>query len=75
MNNARRERLKNALAMLSEANSIIDQVCYQEQECIENFPENLQNTDRYDNMEYAVDCLTEAVEKIGEVEECIQAVI
>lgn len=75
MNNARREKLKKVLVMLSEASNIIDQIYDQEQECMDNFPENLQSTDRYDNIEYAVDCLTEAAEKIGEAEECIQAIV
>ncbi len=75
MNNARREKLRKALAMISEISSIIDQVCDEEQECLENFPENLQGTDRYDAIENAADSLTEAVEKLGEVEECIQAAI
>lgn len=74
MNNARREKLKKVLVMLSEASNVIDQIYDQEQECMENFPENLQSTDRYDNIEYAVDCLAEAAEKISEAEECIQAI-
>ena len=73
MNNTRREKLRKALVMISEVSNIVDQVCDQEQKCLENFPENLQGTDRYDAMENAVDSLTEAVEKLGEVEECIQA--
>lgn len=75
MNNARREKLKKALTILDEANNIIDQVYDQEQNCLENFPENLQSTERYDAMEAAVDNLTEAIDKIGEAIEFVQIAI
>ena len=75
MNNTRREKLKKALIMINEIRDIVNQICDQEQECLENFPENLQGTDRYDDMEIAVDNLTEAIEKLEEAEEYIQAAI
>ena len=42
MNEKRRGQLRNALTMMTNAASIIDAVCDKEQDCLDNFPENLQ---------------------------------
>jgi len=60
--------------MLSDVASIVEVICDKEEDCIDNYPENLQGTERYEKMEDAVDNLNEALEKIGEAEECIRAV-
>ena len=46
-----------------------------EEVCIDNYPENLQSTERFDNMENAVDNLNNALEKIDDVKEYIEAAI
>ncbi len=51
MNNKRRERLRNALKMLDSVVGIVESVCDEEQDCIDNCPENLQNTDRFERQE------------------------
>lgn len=75
MNDKRRGRLKDALKMLSSAASIVDSVCDSEQDCLDNYPENLQSTERFEHMEVAVDSLNEALEKIDEAKEHIQSAI
>ena len=75
MDNKRRERLKDALQMLNSAASIVEAVCDKEQDCVDNYPENLQTTDRFEYMENAVDSLNDALEKIDDTKGCIESVI
>lgn len=75
MNDKRRGRLKDALKMLSSAAAIVDEVCDSEQDCLDNYPENLQNTERFEQMETAVDSLNDALEIIDDVKEHIQSAI
>ncbi len=75
MNDKRRGHLKDALKMLSGAAAIVNSVCDSEQDCLDNYPENLQNTERFENMEASVDNLNDALEKIDEAKEHIQSTI
>lgn len=72
MDAKRRERLRGALKLLDSAANIVDSVCDKEQDCVDNYPENLQGTERFEQMEAAVDNLNDAAEKIEEVKESIQ---
>ena len=73
MNKRRREQLKNALSNVESASVIIQGVCNKEEDCIENYPENLQNTDGYEKMEDAVEYLNDAIDKLDDVREAILA--
>ena len=64
MNNKRRSRLSAAIGMLSNAASILDDVCEAELDCMDNCPENLQGSERFERMESAVDNLNDALEKL-----------
>ena len=75
MNDKRRERLKGALSLLDSVSSIVDSVCDKEQDCIDNYPENLQSTDHFEKMESAVDSLNDALESIDEAREHIKSAI
>ena len=75
MNNQRRTQLREVLSVLSSELLIIERVCDKEQDCVDNYPENLQTTDRYEHMEAAVDNLNDAMEKIEEAKEHIQSAI
>lgn len=75
MNNARREKLRGAVAKLSDVHSIVYAVCDTEQDSMDNMPENLQGTERFERMEDAVDHLNEALEKLDEAKDHIQAAI
>lgn len=61
MNNKRRELLKSAISLLDRVSSIVNNAIDQEQDCLDNMPENLQMSERYENMEAAVECLEEAI--------------
>lgn len=75
MDDKRRGRLRDALRILSNAASIVETVCDKEQDCMDNYPENLQSTERFERMEAAVDSLNDALEKIDDVKEHIQSAI
>ncbi len=73
MNNKRREILRNAVRFLDSASNLISNALEQEEDCLDNMPENLQMSDRYETMEAAIDhledassLLDEAKDKIGE---------
>ncbi len=73
MNNARRAKLREAMEKLSNAQSVVDMVCDQESDCLDNYPENLQSTEKYERMESAVDHLNDALENLDEAREHIEA--
>lgn len=75
MNNKRRGRLNDVLKTLFDVSDIIDTICDSEQDCLDNYPENLQNSDQYERTEEAIDSLTDAKERIDEAIDCIQSAI
>lgn len=72
MDNKRRAKLQEVIRKLDELESIVDAVCDKEQDCMDNIPENLQGTDRCEQMEAAVDNLTDALQSIAEARENIE---
>ena len=73
MDKARREKLRDALRYLSNVILIVDQVCEKEEDCVENYPENLMGSERFEKMEDAVENLNEAMERLDEAKGFIQA--
>lgn len=72
MNNKRRDLLKNAVRFLDSASDMVQQALDQEEDCLDNMPENLQMSDRYESMEAAIDCLNDAVANIDMAKEKIE---
>lgn len=72
MNNQKREKLKLARSYLSKASDIILNVLDDEQDCLDNMPENLQYSDRYERMEAAVNKLEDGLNNIEAAEECLE---
>lgn len=66
MNESRRGQLNSAIALLHRAESIVDHVCDEERDSMDNMPENLQSGDRYVAMENAVSFMEDALESIQE---------
>lgn len=64
MNKNRRLKLTLARSYLEKAVSIVEAAKDEEQDCIDNLPENLQNSERCTIMEDAVDELEEAIDNI-----------
>lgn len=75
MNAARRNKLQEAVKLLDLASEIVDTVHDQENDCVENYPENLQGTDAYQNMEEAADYLADAMDQIEEAKGSIESAI
>jgi len=75
MNKQKRTSLKKAASYLSLAADIIQDVKYEEEDSLRNLPENLENSERYENMEKAVDCLDDALSSIQEAESCVSEAI
>lgn len=66
MNKARRDRLRMAIDSLSAAQMIVQQVCDKEEDCVDNYPENLHGTEVFSRMEETVSSLNDVLEKIDE---------
>jgi len=74
MNKQRRIRLRESNSLLARALQIIYAVKDEEQDALDNFPENLQNSERYTAMEDAIDGLEEAIDCIEQASESINNV-
>ena len=59
MNNQKRKRLKEAIELMERATAIIEEIKDEEQEALENLPENLQESERAENMQECIDLLEE----------------
>ena len=72
LNAGRRKKLTVAIDHLREASNIVDQIKDEEQYSLDNMPENLQESERYSNMEEAVDALDDALVSINEAFEHVE---
>ena len=67
--------LKQAISHLNRAHDIVYETKNEEQDSLDNFPENFQNSERYEAMENAVDSLDDAVSSIEEARRSIDEAI
>ena len=66
MNNKRRKELRRAIEIIETALDIVNQVKDEEEDSMYNYPENLQGTETYENMETAVDTMDNAISNIDD---------
>jgi len=66
MNKQRREELQKAIELLEQANSIIEDCNQQETEYFDNIPESLQNGQRGELSNNAINSMEEAYQSIEE---------
>ena len=73
MNQARRGLLRKAAENLNAASVLVSRALDEEEDCLGNLPDSLQDSERYEKMENAVDALNDAsasidtaIEKINE---------
>ena len=66
MNNKRRKELRRAIEIIETALDIVNQVKDKEEDSMYNYPENLQGTETYENMETAVDTMDDAISNIDD---------
>lgn len=71
MNNSRRKKLKEAMSYLDMAFDLVDGARDGEQECLDNMPENLEYSERYEKMENAVDKLEDAISSIEDARDAL----
>lgn len=64
MNKARRERVRSAIAALETVKETINDILMEEEMMLDNIPENLQGSQRYEDMESAIDYMNDAVLEI-----------
>ena len=64
MNKVRREELNKALERLYDAQAIVEQCLDEEQDYLDNIPENLQDSERYEKAESAVQALEDTISNI-----------
>jgi len=73
MNNQRRKRLKEAIELMERAATVVEEVRGEEANALNNLPENLQSSEKAENMQEIIDNLDEIYsdmeEKIVELEE------
>lgn len=72
MNKARRKEIENIVEKLEELQSDIESVLSDEQDYLDNIPENLQGSERYETAEMAVDELQSAYDTIEDVISALQ---
>ena len=75
MNQQRRQQRARVVNLLRSAETDLDQIRDEEQDCIDATPENLQGSERYSSMENAVDCLDDAIESVQQATEYINDAI
>ena len=71
MNKTKRDRLKTVRNLLNQASNIVSEVLDDEQDCLDNMPENLQYSDRYERMEAAISNLEDGLNSIEPAEKYI----
>lgn len=72
MNKKRRSNLKQALDLINTAGDIIQNALYEEQDCLDNLPENLMESDRYSKIESTVDELEQAIDYIENIRSSVE---
>ena len=75
MNKQRRSTIKTAMLHIEKAVELIQDVKYEEQDALDNMPENLQNSERYEAMENAIDSLEDALDGIEDVKDCLDRAV
>lgn len=64
MNQKRRTEISEAIAQIVLAKQDVESILMDEQTCLDNMPENLEGSERYERIENAVDKLDDAVDSL-----------
>lgn len=75
MNKARRTRLAAIYDKITELQEMIGEIRDEEQEAMDNMPESLQGSERYETMEAAVSALEEAIDNMGYAADSVEEAI
>lgn len=66
MNEERRKKLEAVNRLLDQCKSDLEEIQGDEQEMFDNMPENLQQGDKGQKVEEAIDCLQQAIDGVGD---------
>lgn len=66
MNKQRRERIAEAINLLDQARDILDECKSEEEDYLDNMPENLQQGEKGDAAQSAIDSLESAIDSIDD---------
>ena len=72
INNKKREILSSVISKIDDAKNWLQGVLDDEENCLNNMPENLEGSERYNKLEDAVDALEGAADKLDEAKEDIE---
>lgn len=75
LNNKRRTRLRSIEEDLGRVLNLLNSIYDEEQDCMDNVPENLQDSERYSDMEACVEALSDAVYNLEEAIDSIKEAI
>lgn len=72
MNSPRRKRLQEVYDIIENARELLKEINEEEQEYIDNMPENLQGSERYERSEEIVGELEDAISNLEEAMESVE---
>lgn len=72
MNKDRRKHLSEIQSKLAELRDMIDTVLEEEQEAFDNLPESLQESERGEAMQAAIEAMESAMDSCDEAEESLE---
>ena len=72
MNKVRRKKLSEIQEKMSELREMIDEVLSDEQNAYDNLPESLQDSERGEAMQTAIDAMESAIGSCEEAEESLE---
>lgn len=75
MNKPKRQKIREAIKFLELAKEIVEFVAEDEEECLNNFPENLQSSESYYAMEESQSVLSDAADDIESILDDVRGVL
>ncbi len=75
MNKPKRQKIREAIKFLELAKEIVEFVAEDEEECLNNFPDNLQSSERYYAMEESQSVLSDAADDIESILDDVRGVL
>lgn len=75
MNKSRRKRIENVIEQLEELQLEISEIADEEQESYDNLPDNLNDTERANNMAENIDDLSELDQEFDSIKDTLQEIL
>ena len=73
MNTTRRKSPAELYDIISDVKERLEYIKYEEEECFENIPENLEGSERYEKAQAAIENFEEAISNLEEALEYIES--